>query len=335
MLRYPEAESEQLVRIEADVEGQTGGERAARIERATEALLADGVVIITQAVDPAFLERLAARMATDLEQLLRRPERAENFAAGHLQQDPPPEPDLLLPDVLANPVALEVCRRAMRQPVRLSRYTNNTNMPGSEPQALHLDEGQLWPGLSEAPLPARLLVNIPLSTTVADYGPTEVWPGTHLDTRVGQFSATPAEGTARALSYVLAARRANVHLRVNRRVGLTVPDEMAEERRTGRPPLGAETQLGDLIIRDPRVWHRGTANRSGHSRFMLALTYDPMWRRPEAPLTLPSAARPIFDRAELVTSAEFVDGPIGYLDRHLPPPSSPLRRATAPATGDD
>jgi hypothetical protein len=298
------------------------------VEVAVEALLRDGAVVVTQAVEPALLERLAAAMTEDLAVLRQRPDRAENFAAGHLQQDPPPRRDLLLPSVLAHPFALEVCGRALGQPVRLSGYTNNTNLPGSEPQAVHVDEGQLWPSLDVAHPPARLIVNVPLSSTDSVHGAIELWPGTHTDPRMSQSAATPAEATARALQYVRAAKHAGVRDVVNRRVGLTIPEPFLVARRLERPPVRATTTMGSMIIRDPRLWHRGTPNTSSRTRFMLAVTYDPGWRREDAVLEFPAEARTLFERAGVDVAARFVDRPIDHLGRHGPPLHSPLRRAS-------
>jgi hypothetical protein len=296
------------------------------LDGAVDALLEDGVVVIRGAIDPAPLDRLRTRMSADLDLLMRRPDRAENFAAGHLQQDPPAEDGLLVPEMLMNPHAVEICRRALMQPIRLNGYTNNTNLPGSELQAVHVDEGQLWPGLTTPHPPARLTVNIPLSSTDESQGAIEVWPGSHRDVRMCQFSATAAEATARALEYVRAAKNAQVRQRVNRRVGLTVPAAMLTERRGERPPERATTQLGDLIIRDPRVWHRGTPNLGDRARFMVALTYDPTWRRASGPIELPSAVRPMIEATGVDVFATYVDGPIEHLERHRPPTDSPLRR---------
>jgi hypothetical protein len=316
-----------IVRVTVDAtERAARALEPAKAAAAAEAVLTDGAVIVTGAVDPALLDRLAVQMSADVEVLLRRPERAENFAPGHLQQDPPVGMEFLSAAILACPYAVQICRAVIRQPVRLSAYTNNTNLPGSTDQAVHVDEGQRWPGLSEAHPPARLTVNIPLSTTDQANGAIELWLGTHLDPRLCQFSATPQAGVSAALQYLRAAKRAGADQEANRRVGLTVPELMLAARRAERPPVRATTEAGSLIVRDPRLWHRGTPNASHRSRFMLALTYDPAWRTCEAPMTLPVAARALLRSAELDACATYVDGPIDHLDRHHPAQNSPLRR---------
>jgi len=308
-------------------DGEHGRADPGRVAAAARALAEDGAVILAGAVPPESLARLAERMDEDLRILLGRPDRAENFAPGHLQQDPPAEQAFLWSAVLAHPFVLRVCREVLRQPLRLTSYSNNTNLVGSQDQAVHVDEGQLWPGLDQAHPPARLTVNIPLSAVDERSGAIELWPGTHLDPRVCRFAATPQEGVTHALSYLRAAKRAAVAEEANRRVGLTVPGPLLDERRSRRPPVRATTRLGDVLIRDPRLWHRGTANHGASRRFMLALTYDPEWREGLEPMQFPPSARSLFDAAGLQVRANYPDGPIDHLGRHRPPQNSPLRRA--------
>jgi hypothetical protein len=160
-----------------------------------------------------------------------------------------------------------------------------------------------------------------------------LWPGTHVDTRLCQYSATPTEGTSRALQYLRAAKTAQVQDEANRRVGLTVPEEMLAQRRSQRPPVRATTEAGSLIIRDPRLWHRGTPNTTDHRRFMLALTYDPTWRSCDAPMELPQGAERMFEAAGLDVVARYVEGPIDHLARYPPPAHSPLKRPEPSAAG--
>ena len=95
--------------------------------------------------------------------------------------------------------------------------------------------------------------------------------------------------------------------------------------------MRATTEAGSVLIRDPRVWHRGTPNISTVSRFMLALTYDPMWRSCQ-PVELPESARELIRGIGVEVRAEYVDHPVDHLRRHAPPTSSPLRRLAADAT---
>ena len=65
-------------------------------------------------------------------------------------------------------------------------------------QPVHVDDGQLWPNLSVAHPPARLVVNVPLRETTEENGAIELWPGTHLDTLmvIGNNIRVPVEHVA-------------------------------------------------------------------------------------------------------------------------------------------
>lgn len=321
--------TDSVVRIKVDEQercaGRLGAEKAGE---ARNALLTDGVVVLTGAVDPVRLEPIRTQMTADLEVLRQRSDVPENFAHGHLQQDPPPRADLLIPEVLAAGCVTQVCRAALGQPLRLTSYSANTNVSGSELQDVHVDEGQCWPDLTIAHPPARLVVNVPLTDADALGGAIEVWPGTHLDTRVTRYASSERASRSRALDYVRAARRAKIAEHVNRRVGLTVSDAFQAERRRQRPPEAVETDIGSVIIRDPRVWHRGTPNGRERTRFMLAMIYDPHWRGLGEPIEFPSSCRPVIKSLGVDVSVRFVEGEVDYLNRHRPPPASPLKRAT-------
>jgi hypothetical protein len=81
-----------------------------------------------------------------------------------------------------------------------------------------------------------LAVNLALGDVDENNGSTEVFPGSHLET-----------------------------------LGL---DEF-KKRFRGRSER-INTHSGDVVIRHPNVWHRGTPNRSSVPRFMLAFTYGPL-----------------------------------------------------------
>jgi len=92
-----------------------------------------------------------------------------------------------------------------------------------------------------------LAVNVPLGDVDETNGSLEVYPGSHLQKiSLRQFK-----------------RQYHSHS------GVRVP-----------------TNSGDIIIRYPNVWHRGTQNRSSHPRFMLAFTFGP----PSASKTVSVAA---------------------------------------------
>jgi ectoine hydroxylase-related dioxygenase (phytanoyl-CoA dioxygenase family) len=117
-------------------------------------------------------------------------------------------------------------------------------LPGSEYQRVHSDIHLLFP---ETPLslPAySLALNIPLVEFHEENGPLEIWPGgTHL---------MPG--------------------------GINM-QEMAPLMRSERVLMPA----GSLLIRDMRMWHRGTPNRGSAARPNLALIYSRPWLKTHYP----------------------------------------------------
>ncbi|ALK32701.1 phytanoyl-CoA dioxygenase family protein [Burkholderia plantarii] len=87
-----------------------------------------------------------------------------------------------------------------------------------------------------------IALNIPLVDVTEHNGPTEIWPGTHCG---GRFDTQP---------YFIAADEA-------RQISAT------------RRPRRLTNRAGSFVLRDHRLLHRGTANRSDASRPMLSLYY--------------------------------------------------------------
>src|SRR5437763_14362243 len=102
---------EAIVRI--DVTGPelaSGVMRPEHLEAACAAMRRDGIVILGGVVAREHLDALRQRMMADLEVVLARPDRPDNFLPGNVQQDPPPFPPYLFEDVLANPMAVAISR---------------------------------------------------------------------------------------------------------------------------------------------------------------------------------------------------------------------------------
>ena len=135
--------------------GRFGG---AALQRAVAALQADGFVVIDDVVDHSHLDRLRERMSEDLVKIRALPVVPHNFVWGNIQQNPPPDADLVFGDVVANPFVCQVTRALLGSGAFNECLTGNTNVPGSRLQPVHVDEGHLWPNLGAAHPPARLVV---------------------------------------------------------------------------------------------------------------------------------------------------------------------------------
>lgn len=148
------------------------------------------------------------------------------------------------PAVIENPLAMAVLDQLLGKDYVCHYFASDTPLPGSDYQAVHSDIGLLFP---EKPfsLPAYSVVaNIPLVDFREDNGPLEIWPGgTHM---------MPG-GT---------------------------------DLQTLAPMMHSEACLmpaGSLLLRDMRMWHRGTPNRSNQARPNLALIYSRPWLKTHYP----------------------------------------------------
>ncbi len=175
--------------------------------------------------------------------------------------------------VITNPLALAVLDALLGKDSVCHYFASDTPLPGSDYQRVHSDIHLLFP---ETPLslPAySIVVNIPLVDFRADNGPLEIWPGgTHL---------MPGETDVQELA----------------------------------PRMHSEPVLmpaGSLLIRDMRMWHRGTPNRSQEARPNMALIYSRPWLKTKyPPIGIPAETHEaLSDRAKHLFRFEDIGGPV-------------------------
>jgi ectoine hydroxylase-related dioxygenase (phytanoyl-CoA dioxygenase family) len=136
-----------------------------------------------------------------------------------------------------NPGVLAVIEAAMEPDVTLRYFASDTPLPGSDYQQVHSDTRLLFPEASLALPCYGIVLNVPLVDCSEENGSLEFWPSTHL---------TPGRADLERLAASLPSARANL-------------------------------KAGSLLLRDLRMWHRGTPNRSSGTRPQLALVYTRPW----------------------------------------------------------
>jgi hypothetical protein len=246
-----------------------------RRAKAIASILELGAAVITGAVDVEHCDALREAMLAELPHAEAQP-RALNVN-GHVQHNPPPTAAHLYEDIVANRVGLDLVRAIVGQ-VQLTLYTGNTMLGGTtDEQPVHWDEAQLWSDLHTPPPPAALTVNIPLVDVEVANGALEAWPGTHLDLRTA--SVAPA---------------------------LEAPLDWVEARRAEVPPVRVPLPLGSLLIRDGRLWHRGTTNATDQPRPMVAVEYHAWWFRP-LPIDFRADAKPVLKSFGIPVTARYRD----------------------------
>jgi ectoine hydroxylase-related dioxygenase (phytanoyl-CoA dioxygenase family) len=188
--------------------------------------------------------------------------------------------------LVANPILLQVVRSILGEDIVCSYFSSDTALSGSDYQQAHSDVPPLFPKDELSLPPFCYVINIPLVDFRPDNGPTEIWPyGTHL---VGDPRMVPIPDFAR-----IKELRESPLGRFN------------EEQMT---PQQVITPAGSVVIRDIRMWHRGTPNRSNEPRPMMAIVYNRPWyyhgvvqmdeRQFEA---LPAEVKQVFRKAVLTS----------------------------------
>ena len=152
---------------------------------------------------------------------------------------------------VCNPLILSIVDALLGADPVCHYFASDTALPGSEYQEIHSDICLLFPETPLA-LPAYSLVaNIPLVDFRADNGPLEAWPGgSHY---------MPGGVDMKKLA----------------------------------PTMHSEPVLmpaGSLLVRDMRMWHRGTPNNSKEARPNMALIYSRPWLKAGyPPIEIPKA----------------------------------------------
>ncbi len=270
-------------------ERESGALSTQHLHYAVRCVLDDGFVVVTNAVSKSSIDALNNRMLEDLPKIVGRSDAPYNWNISNVQHDPPPFSPYLFRDILFNEFAIAITSQILGPGVKNGYYSGNTALKsGGSRQPVHADIGQLWSDLPVATPPFALVVNIPLVDIAAENGSTELWPGTHLDTSV----SVPGGD-------------------------LKVPPERLEITRSFSPPFQPDIPVGSFIIRDIRMWHAGMPNHTDIPRVMLAMIHQvSWWNEIDAPQFL-NADRAFFNHPNLRTAAQFVDGPIDYINRSM------------------
>ncbi len=219
-----------------------------------------GLVVLDGVYDQAFVQELRTAYDAQLERHISAKGGMDGmnrkaFGKNHIGMFMPLVEPFSNPQVIANPIVVQVLDRVIGAEYRCGFYHSNTAYPGSGTQPVHRDDQPLFGTELGVPHPTvAVVLNIPLCDFTEENGSTEVWPGTHLI-----VDADP--GDARKLG----------------------------ERIENISSIRTNIPAGSLVIRDLRTWHRGMPNNSDHARTMLAIVFQRGWRSSQTECEIPSA----------------------------------------------
>lgn len=264
---------------------------AARPEIIAEAvtyLHRDGIVVLENAVDPAHIDALEAKLGPEADEIARNPDHHFNWNKGNMDQAPPLIPDLMFEDVWANPSAVSILS-AILGPSPVSHYANgNTALKSTARQPVHSDIDKPHPLY-----PFAYAINIPLCDVSVDNGSTEIWVGSHRESNIDQHNEYG-----------------------HSEYDLTIRPELIEERRKHSPPIQPSTKKGSIILRDLRLWHAGMPNKTSTPRIMLAFVIQPKWFQAPSKVLLPVKAKKLVEQWQtdngLEYNAEWIDGDVDH-----------------------
>eukprot|EP00041_Stephanoeca_diplocostata_P003599 m.36162 g.36162 ORF g.36162 m.36162 type:complete len:421 (+) comp14454_c0_seq1:128-1390(+) len=241
---------------------------------------------------------------------------------GHLRIGLPRTAPWVLPDMVANPIIEQVVAALMPSPLgRLIGWTGSTAIPDGPDGHVWMNSDWLWRNPEAAEKaghtwpPPTTTVIVDFTTQVYDVmeenGAFELWPGTHMDTRVATFR--------------------HPNLRGRRRVGASYhpswgnTDEAFErecaaeiaERREQHPPVRCLLPRGMVCFRDARTWTRNVSNSCHWPTHVLSLAYESTSTASLPGVRLDGYADA---REKLVfsqTAQSAFDGPVSAVDRNI------------------
>lgn len=230
--------------------GVIDGETLAAITRDIRSI---GYAVLEDIVSHETCELLAQSVLEDVERVRatgRTTHHEKATGQGHLQLGLRRYSPYVRADFVANPFIEQVVAAVLGQGAWLGFYNGNVNCPESGYQPLHFDrpyswkspedaaaDGQTWP-----PPTTTLSCSIALEDITIMNGATEIYPGSHLETAVANWTG---------------GNRLEGH-----------PELVAR-----RSPARMEIPARSVCFRDPRMWHRGVPNPSSKPRAMIATTY--------------------------------------------------------------
>lgn len=207
------------------------------IEQALTLIQVNGYVIFESVLPQPLIESLYTEHQIIFEKYLENPD--PTFGVNHYRTYMPFRVPFADEQVVANPLVLPILKSLLGDDFVCHYLASNTCITGSNLQPPHSDVYPLFPNTDIKPPPYHMVVNIPLVDITEENGPIEFWAGgTHNST----FGMQEIEPLAPHMQSQMA----------------TMP-------------------AGSIFIRDGRMWHRGTHNKSDAPRPNLALVYTRPW----------------------------------------------------------
>jgi ectoine hydroxylase-related dioxygenase (phytanoyl-CoA dioxygenase family) len=219
------------------------------VESAVEQVRLNGYVLFEGVLESELVEKMHSAFMKALNHAINHsPESTEvnttEFRKNRVRMDLPFEEPFIDPRVITSQFVLPIVEKLVGADCTCIYLAADAPLPGSAYQMVHSDQTPLFPESTITLPPSGIVLNIPLVDVTEENGPLEAFPGgNHL---IPENRSNP--------KYIEAAAAFLNPVR------MTMPK-------------------GSLLLRDLRMWHRGTPNNSDHVRPNVALIYArPWWR---------------------------------------------------------
>lgn len=143
------------------------------------------------------------------------------------------------PEIVCNEIIMPVLRELLGEDLAVDYLAADTPLQGSDYQPAHSDGRPLFAEAAVALPGYAYVLNVPLVDFRLDNGPLEIWPN-------GSHMLTGVRAADGTRHY---------------------------------PAEQVLMPAGSMLVRDTRMWHRGTPNNSGGMRPNLAVVYTRPWYR--------------------------------------------------------
>lgn len=235
---------------------QNGRLNPETVESAVEQVRLNGYVLFEGVLDPSLVDNMREAFHKTLDEATNNSPgstevNTKQFRKNRVRMDLPFEEPFIDPSVITSAFVLPIVEKLVGEDCACIYLSADAPLPGSDYQVVHSDQMPFFPESTVSLPPAGIVLNIPLVDVTEENGPMEAFPGgNHL---MPENRNDP--------KYIEAA---SAFLKP---VRMTMPK-------------------GSLLIRDLRMWHRGTPNNSDHVRPNVAIIYARPWWRAEYQETL-------------------------------------------------
>jgi ectoine hydroxylase-related dioxygenase (phytanoyl-CoA dioxygenase family) len=221
------------------------------VESAVEQVRLNGYVLFEGVLESELVDKMHNAFMKALDDATKRsPESTEvnttAFRKNRVRMDLPFEEPFIDPRVITSKFVLPIVEKLVGEDCACIYLSADAPLPGSDYQMVHSDQMPFFPESTITLPPAGIVLNIPLVDVTDENGPMEAFPGGN---------------------HLIPENRSN--------------QKYIEAAAAFLKPVRMTMPKGSLLIRDLRMWHRGTPNNSDHVRPNVALIYARPWWRAE------------------------------------------------------